>query len=56
MINETLRKLRNAASTGKSCGGCGRDFQPNEPVWRMGYLGPSGMGAMARVAPPAMGS
>jgi uncharacterized linocin/CFP29 family protein len=22
MINETLRKLRNAASTGKSCGGC----------------------------------
>jgi hypothetical protein len=35
MINETLRKLRNAASTGKSCGGCGRDFQPNEPVWRI---------------------
>jgi hypothetical protein len=34
MINETLRKLRNAASTGKNCGKCSRALRPDEPVWR----------------------
>jgi hypothetical protein len=34
MIDETLRNLRNAASTGKSCGKCSRTLRPDEPIWR----------------------